>query len=1066
MSHLPTPSTRGDQLMSAAQVTLAMLTNITDSLNVPFLKVAPQILNQIFQVAQNVKTNKQGCLTLASQAIELIQAIVDATKGRNVVNIDAKLERDMADLQSTLEAIRDFMIVMTQRNAMKRTMSYMDDSNKIAQFKAMLNDAVVVFDIRNQISVRMSQQELIAAVNSIHNHLMGPLPGDNTSGDTLNFLCEPPLQPSIFFGRTEYVANMISLILNNSPARLAVLGPGGVGKTSVAAAVINDHQIVNIYSSSRFFMPCDILSTAERLVSALLKLFGISVQKGGPMKSLLTYLNNVPPLLLVLDNLETLWDAEDQRQETQKLLENLASVKSLTYLVTLRGSVRPHGVNWTYPYLEPLEVLPMDAAKQTYLAIAPTTDSSLESLLKSLDCLPLAITLLANVAQMGFSPTELMKRWTTERTKLLNTGGKSRFESVEVSVSLSINSPLMQSHPEALQLLKIISYLPGGVQTWYLSEIANNISRLTQAQVVLNRTGLAYQTSKHVWKALSPIRFFILENYPIQQNEILIIQKFFCNLAEQGKHVQPNDPIMFKRTTVLLEKEQENITHVLTDALHQPEAYSNLHLIWGVIHFSNFLYWTAPSVELLQKTYALLQKSTDKELKAICLQSIGDNARMSNDYQSAGEYLSEAREQFKITNDKLRAAQCLRSMADVSKISDYPISKGRFLEAMNEFQAVDDELGVAMCLRGLADLSRVQNVYLESKQLYAQARKIFQKIGDSVRAAQCLASLGNVAFMMDEYSDAESALTEARQQLDNIGDNVGVAQCLVGLGDIARLQSNYPVAKWNLNEALKHFEKINNRSGIARCLTSLGNIAFMQDNNVQAEQLLTKARHHFETIGDKLGAAQCLMTMGDVLRAVNNYDEAKRAYHEAINQYQEINFPLGLANCLKNLGNIAYTQHDYTTAQTTLNQARMQFQQIGDKLGAAQCLRALGAIAKSTDEYLTARQAYEEARTQFQDIGDRTGAAHCLSSLATISYLLNDKPGARRALQEAVSQFKKMGDFTGAAHCFTGYGDAANILGDQVWAYSQAINLFQEVGSHEADRYRYKVDQLLRGNSQ
>ena len=76
-------------------------------------------------------------------------------------------------------------------------------------------------------------------------------------------------------------------------------------------------------------------------------------------------------------------------------------------------------INWDHlPMVEPLS---LKAAKDTYTAICPTVDASLEELLTQLDYIPLAIVLMAHIGQKGNSPKQLLKWWKEEHFFLEST---------------------------------------------------------------------------------------------------------------------------------------------------------------------------------------------------------------------------------------------------------------------------------------------------------------------------------------------------------------------------------------------------------------------------------------------------------------------------------------------------------------------------------------------------------------------------------------------------------------------------------------------------------------------
>src|ERR1700722_15147368 len=126
----------------------------------------------------------------------------------------------------------------------------------------------------------------------------------------------------------------------------------------------------------------------------------------------------------------------------------------------MRGAERPAQVKWSRPFIQPLAPLAQFAAQEIFVAITDDVGSEEEvnQLLALTDYLPLAITLIANVvAYEGCQP--VLDRWKTETTSVLSLGA-DRTSSLEKSIMISLSSPRMNSAPDALQLLSLLSILP------------------------------------------------------------------------------------------------------------------------------------------------------------------------------------------------------------------------------------------------------------------------------------------------------------------------------------------------------------------------------------------------------------------------------------------------------------------------------------------------------------------------------------------------------------------------------------------------------------------------------
>ncbi|KAJ7742807.1 P-loop containing nucleoside triphosphate hydrolase protein [Mycena metata] len=182
-----------------------------------------------------------------------------------------------------------------------------------------------------------------------------------------------PAEPKIFHGRDAEVTHILQLFRQESP-RIAILGAGGMGKTSLSKAVLHHHEIATKYHANRFFIACDGSINKVELASVIGAHLGLKPGKD-LTKAVLRNLASAPPTLLILDNIETLWDPVESRKETEEFLSLLTDIPTLALLITMRGAERPSKVQWTRPFLLPLQPLPREAAQKMFLDIADDNHS-------------------------------------------------------------------------------------------------------------------------------------------------------------------------------------------------------------------------------------------------------------------------------------------------------------------------------------------------------------------------------------------------------------------------------------------------------------------------------------------------------------------------------------------------------------------------------------------------------------------------------------------------------------------------------------------------------------------
>jgi Cdc6-like AAA superfamily ATPase len=140
-----------------------------------------------------------------------------------------------------------------------------------------------------------------------------------------------PSEPKIFHGRDSELSEILKLFHQTTP-RIAILGAGGMGKTSLAQAAVHHPEIVARYHQFRFFVACDSASTKAELAA----LIGahLELKPGKDLaRMVVNHFSGSPPTLLILDNFETLWEPVESRKDIEEFLSLLTDVKHLALMV-------------------------------------------------------------------------------------------------------------------------------------------------------------------------------------------------------------------------------------------------------------------------------------------------------------------------------------------------------------------------------------------------------------------------------------------------------------------------------------------------------------------------------------------------------------------------------------------------------------------------------------------------------------------------------------------------------------------------------------------------------------
>jgi hypothetical protein len=142
-----------------------------------------------------------------------------------------------------------------------------------------------------------------------------------------------PAEPKIFHGRHSELADILKLFHQASP-KVAILGGGGMGKTSLAKAVLHHPEIIARYQQNRFFVPCDGAATKRELAALIGAQLGLKA--GNDItRPIVQHFCSSPPCLLMLDNLETSWEPIDSKKGVEEFLSLLTDIVHLSLIVSI-----------------------------------------------------------------------------------------------------------------------------------------------------------------------------------------------------------------------------------------------------------------------------------------------------------------------------------------------------------------------------------------------------------------------------------------------------------------------------------------------------------------------------------------------------------------------------------------------------------------------------------------------------------------------------------------------------------------------------------------------------------
>jgi hypothetical protein len=220
-----------------------------------------------------------------------------------------------------------------------------------------------------------------------------------------------------------------------------------------------------------YFTSCEAVNSESVLLEVIASSLNLSLGSKDMLNNITRSIREASkPVLLTLDNFETCWFS-DRRYEIHQVLKHLAALNNLILLVTMRGNEEPPEIRWER--LSELGVLSTDDASKLFMDITEKEtlpDHLVDELFQALDCLPLAITLLAQLARQGETIQTLHRRWSVQKTGLLSTGNERHYN-LDASIKLSLESAPMKEDLCTARLLRVLSYLPDGISSGSLESL-------------------------------------------------------------------------------------------------------------------------------------------------------------------------------------------------------------------------------------------------------------------------------------------------------------------------------------------------------------------------------------------------------------------------------------------------------------------------------------------------------------------------------------------------------------------------------------------------------------------
>ncbi|KAJ7858389.1 hypothetical protein B0H14DRAFT_3135511 [Mycena olivaceomarginata] len=861
-------------MMSAGKQLAATLDNIASAIPVPFLA---EFVKVAIADATVIEESVKG---LQKRVHRLALTIIDLVPGGEV---SADLQARIQDLHCTLnDIVKDLADLKLQSRFL---LIFFRDINKerVDNCVARVNEALEQFHVAHEIRA----EELLQRITSHYSAVTKQLEKIEQTFNDINkphaapstvTIQDMPTKRNLFYGRELFVDDITSLLTNEAASRVCITGPGGMGKTSLALAVMESAVVNQIFRKEyRFWVPCVEAKSADLLRRVLYAQLRITAESYDTLEPLINELDaSKDRRILLLDNFETAWLSGQDQDKVGDILARLAKLPHITLLVTMTSAFPPtDDIEWQHRELPSLDPA---AARTSFKRIYPgvVDGPKLDELLDAIDRIPLAIVLMANVGNHSrASPEYLLEQWHKTGTDMISQGSS---QSMDRTISMSVNRPFVASNSEASTLLAILSMLPAGTTGSNLSWWAPSLSSHIAAIEVLRTAALVEQEDGE----FETSRIFVrptIQAYMARQDRISEAIREQVHRTCYGYVLAhrsiPDDP-NFKDKLVAFGSEQTNIQGLLMQVDVRNILPRSLD---ALIEFGFYQLHTKPSTVLISHTLEVASEAEDLHCVAAAQHCLGKILHRLDRYEEARQHFEEARRYYKNLRDgpdRILAGICSMSLADTwARIPDD-----------------SQEIG---------DKERHREVALEAKAYLSF------DASDRYQVARGLLAYGRFLHWTEESEEALMTLQSAIVIFMELDRPASIAECLVYIARTHVWRGHQEEAGSAAERALSYAERAGYLHMIDQSLRLFAANQMWFKRYDEAFELIARGLETTQTMGYPLGIAHNLELLGFNRAAKQDIAGSRVAYEGALAQFKNIASHEGKrsqARCAANLETI------------------------------------------------------------------------------------------------------------------------------------------------------------------
>ncbi|KAF8169378.1 hypothetical protein BJ912DRAFT_1087617, partial [Pholiota molesta] len=270
--------------------------------NVPYVQALSGVILQIIKIRDEIKANKERCREIIDKVLRISKSIYerleDVAKSEGKEKL-ARLEGHLVDCKSTLSAVYTELEKHQLRKPWAKLINRgLEELNTLDRRVDELKINLIL-----DVLVAIQLEQAASATNLIQSMAL------NAPTDSADHVLPP--KPHLMVEREEQLNLALNILLRPEPSRIAIIGGGGFGKTTLARMILHDSKIIERYQS-QYFLSCEGISNIDSLLLGFGSMLGLNAAPSAILASARRLLGT-STTLVCFDNFETPWEGFETR---------------------------------------------------------------------------------------------------------------------------------------------------------------------------------------------------------------------------------------------------------------------------------------------------------------------------------------------------------------------------------------------------------------------------------------------------------------------------------------------------------------------------------------------------------------------------------------------------------------------------------------------------------------------------------------------------------------------------------------------------------------------------------